>query len=114
MTTPAPPVRFCPVCRVADDHPRHDIARTDPNVAPHMDCCAASGCPDGSCDIVIRNKGKATGDKFREMIVAQAAETVELLAQRDEATAHFTVDDLDPAVHGSVVAGPVELQQVTR
>lgn len=116
MTTPDQPVRFCPVCKQADDHPRHDFWGTDPNVAPHMDCCAARTCPDGSCDIVIRDKGNLSGDAFREQITSEAfaAETQELLDQRDPATASFTYDDLDPAVHGAVVAGPTELRGADR
>lgn len=44
------PVRFCPVCKVADDHPRHVIGDGgSADVARHMDCCREVGCPDGSC-----------------------------------------------------------------
>lgn len=116
MATPDLPVRFCPVCKTADDHPRHDFWGTDGNVAPHMDCCASLGCPDGSCDIVTRDKGDLSGDGFRAQITdeAFAARTLELLDERDPATAHFTLDDLDASVHGAVVAGPTELRGADR
>ncbi len=103
------PVRFCPVCETADDHPRHDFHLTDPRVAPHMDCCADVGCPDGSCPILVRDKRKRTGDDFRALLVKPTAATTKLLDARDAATRHFTLDDLKPAVHGAVVAGPTIL-----
>ncbi len=113
MTQPAPaaPVRFCTVCKKADDHPRHDVWGTDPNVAPHMDCCASVGCPDGSCDVLVRAKADKRGDGFRAQITGQAfaAKTVELLEERDEATRTFTYADLDQTVHGSV-AGATTLE----
>ena len=116
MTTPALPVRFCPVCKTADDHPRHDFFGTDPNVAPHMDCCAERGCPDGSCDIVTRSKGDKVGAEFRAQITnpSFSAKTLQLLDERDDATRHFTLDDLDPNVHGALVAGSIELNGVSR
>lgn len=112
MTTPAPPVRFCPVCKTADDHPRHDIANTDPLVAPHMDCCAEKGCPDGTCNIQVRAKGDKTGDEFRKQLTSSAfaEKSLKLLEERDHATAFFTHDDIDPAVHGAIVSGPTVLK----
>lgn len=123
---PAAPIRFCPVCKVADDHPRHDIFGTDPNVAPHMDCCAKSGCPDGSCDVIVwiaasadDPKGPAgphgdtpKGDNLRAFIVSKETQKVifPLLDERDDATKHFTHADLDQSVHGSVTQSVVQLQ----
>ena len=116
MTSPAAPVRFCPVCKQADDHPRHDFWLTDPNVAPHMDCCASRGCPDGSCEILTRAKGDKTGDDFRAQLTNSsfAAKSQDLLDGRDEQTRRFTLDDLDPAVHGAVVAAPTDLRGADR
>lgn len=101
----AAPVRFCPVCKTADDHPRHDIFGTDPQVAPHMDCCASVGCPDGSCTIQVRDKGDKVGDTFREQLTdkAFAKATVALLEKRPEEVATFTHDDIDQKVHGSIM-----------
>lgn len=99
-------IRLCLVCRQADDHPRHTINVTSPDTAPHMDCCSSVGCPDGSCDILTRDKGKKVGDGFRSQIVDDdfAAETLDLLDKRDAPTAHFTADDLDPGTFGVILA----------
>lgn len=128
MTQPAPaaPIRFCSVCKIADDAPRHDIFGTDPNVAPHMACCAKTGCPDGSCDVIVwiaaaadQPKGPAgpagevpQGDKFREFIVDNASQKVlvPLLDERDDVTKHFTHSDLDQSIHGSITQSVVNLQ----
>lgn len=131
MTEPAPanPTRFCPVCKVADDHPRHDIFGTDPNVAPHMDCCAASGCPDGSCDVNVwiaasadQPKGAAgkvgyfpTGDSFRNFLtdVNNRDVLAPLLAPDSEYLKQFTHADIDQGVHGVIMQAYVTLQPVT-
>lgn len=114
MTQPAPaaPVRFCTVCKQADDHPRHDIWGTDPNVAPHMDCCSSVGCPDGTCDVVVRSKGEKVGDAFRAQITGEAfaAKTAELLERRDSATRSFTLAGLNQGVHGSVQQATTDLE----
>ncbi len=118
MTQPAPaaPVRFCTICKQADDHPRHDIWGTDPNVAPHMDCCASVGCPDGTCPILIRAKADKRGDDFRAQIAAPQFQTksAALLDERDEATRTFTFDGLDQTVHGTVQQATTELQGMNR
>lgn len=117
MTEPTPdlPIRFCPVCKTADDHPRHDIFGTDPNVVPHMDCCATVGCPDGSCNIAIREKGTKKGNSFRAQLTdkAFAKATKDLLDKRDDATRNFTHDDLDRSVHGAIIQSYITLQPVT-
>lgn len=107
--------RFCPVCNAIDDHPRHQIVGTIDKVAPHLDCCASVGCPDGSCDVLVRNKGRKTGDSFRALLADEAEENERLLEERPADVAHFTLDDIDQNVHGGLVAGgaPTELQ-VTR
>ena len=106
------PIRFCPICKVADDHPRHDFNLTDPAVSPHMDCCAANNCPDGSCPVVLKNADGVTGEELRQHIIDNVEEIQTDLDERDDATKHFTVDDLKPHLHGAVVAGPIELQRV--
>jgi hypothetical protein len=105
------PDRYCPVCSQVDDHPRHQIAGTVDNVAPHMDCCAQVGCPDGTCDVLVRNKGKKTGDAFRSLIADEHKETRQLL---DTKARRLMRGDVDPAVHGGFVAGPIELRGADR
>lgn len=113
--TPAPPRRFCPVCEQVDDHPRHDFWLTDPKVAPHLDCCAANGCPDGSCPIIVEmSQGKRRGAEFGEQIGKDAAKINKALDERDEATRTFTLSDLRPEIHGAVVASPTHLQEMPR
>lgn len=87
------PVRFCPVCRQADDHPRHVIWGQDPNVARHMDCCREAGCPDGSCDAVLSSvTGEPKGEELREEINRHKVAIQRRLEERDEETRHFTLD----------------------
>lgn len=50
--------RDCDVCHQVDDHPRHS---TYEGAMRHMDCCAAAGCPDGSCDSILAQAGDARG-----------------------------------------------------
>lgn len=104
-------MRFCPVCSQVDDHPRHQIAGTVDNVAPHMDCCAQVGCPDGSCDVLVRNKGRKTGSSFRALVSDESDETQRLLAERPAHVARFTLDDIDTTVHGGLAAAgaPTEM-----
>ncbi len=97
------PVRFCPLCQQADDHPRHEIAGTVNNVAPHMDCCAAFGCPDGSCPVLTRDKGRKVGAAFLAQIRDNQDETQRLLEERPAEVRHFTVADVDTNVHGGFV-----------
>lgn len=102
-------VRFCPLCRQADDHPRHEIATLPPNTAPHMDCCKAAGCPDGSCDIVTEGAEKLRGDKFRAHLVDNGDKHTELLEQRSADVQHFTTADI---AHLGAQSGPINLQGV--
>lgn len=38
--------------------------RDDALIAKHMDCCAADGCPDGSCDKVVAEAQGRQGDSL--------------------------------------------------
>lgn len=91
MTAPQRPVRFCPFCEQADDHPRHDYGVGNPRIQPHMDCCSNHGCPDGSCRVLVADK-VAVGDEFREQLQSEGfRRKVEvLLEERDEATRTYT------------------------
>ncbi len=66
MTSPAAApraVRVCDGCGQADDLPHHQVARPTENglevESLHMACCAARGCPDGSCNRILT--GSAPG-----------------------------------------------------
>lgn len=114
MTSPTvePLARFCPVCRKVDDHPRHDFYLTDPAVAPHFQCCAAKGCPDGSCPIIVAGREDARGEALRKAIEKDQDKIQKALDARDEQTRTFTLADLRPEVHGAVVASPTILTGV--
>lgn len=63
--------RTCTSCGVTDDGPRHlmwDPAKDPAWTEKHMECCAAEGCPDGSCDKALAAAGGATGDELRRSI----------------------------------------------
>lgn len=62
-------VTFCPVCRQADDHPKHAIALEDNSVSRHMDCCRDSGCPTGACDVLLGSAKPGAGRKMLDHIV---------------------------------------------
>jgi hypothetical protein len=65
----------CHECQTFDKHPRHNITFVDPDtgamqeVLRHMDCCAAAGCPDGSCDKILEEARK-TGDHHGDKLIA--------------------------------------------
>lgn len=45
----------------------------------HLDCCAQTGCPDGSCDKIISEtlpKGYVKGDKLRKHLTSGAVDHV--------------------------------------
>lgn len=115
MTTPAPerPIRFCPVCRKADDHPRHDFHLTDPAVAPHMACCRDSGCPDGSCDVLLKGADSLSGQALVAHLTDPKKQDsfAKALDARDDVTRTFTLEDLNPSIHGAVVAAPTQLRE---
>lgn len=57
-------IHFCEAadCRQADDHPRHHAVLANGTVQTrHLDCCAAAGCPDGSCNVIIDHAGDKRG-----------------------------------------------------
>jgi hypothetical protein len=70
------PIRFCPLCKQADDHPRHVRGDEDENLARHMDCCAAAGCPDGTCVVITADSGGVTGAAFLDHILSLDHEAV--------------------------------------
>jgi len=60
--------RVCDPCATVnpeaawDDHPRHLHVLGDGTVqSRHMDCCAAAGCPDGTCPEIVAASGGAKG-----------------------------------------------------
>lgn len=101
-----PVTRFCPICRQADDAPRHVIYGDDPDVARHMDCCRDAGCPDGSCPIVTAGAEDLRDDELRAYIAENAEQIAVALDERDEDTRHFTTD--------AATANPIVLQGVTQ
>lgn len=49
-------MRSCDVCGRTDDGPMHTTAVLNgsfPETTRHFACCAATGCPDGSCDKIM-------------------------------------------------------------
>lgn len=88
----ARPIRFCPLCKLADDHPRHTRYDDDPNVARHMDCCRAAGCPDGSCPIVTEGGENLKGNDLVAYLTDPARQQAvqEKLNRRTEDEKHFT------------------------
>ena len=94
MTTPDRPVRFCPICKIADTDPRHAIYGDDPNVAKHMDCCRDAICPDGTCAIILKD---ANGAKGMDLVahIESLHETDEFhaeMAARPEEVSQFTTE----------------------
>lgn len=51
----------CGECAGEDDHPRHHVFAQGRWTSRHMDCCAAAGCPDGSCGQIMADSGHAHG-----------------------------------------------------
>ena len=88
------PVRFCPLCKIADTAPRHTIYGEDPNVARHFDCCRTAGCPDGSCDVLTAGAEDLRGDDLRAHLTDPAKQEAfqAALDARDETTRTFTTD----------------------
>lgn len=70
------PIRFCDVCKQADDHPRHVIANRDgaPQIR-HPDCCASMGC-----EICLENEQVTKGKRGNDLIKYLA----ELRVQREK------------------------------
>jgi hypothetical protein len=59
---PAEPVRAlreCDECHQVDDLGHHQVAVPGGDgsivvTGRHFACCAAAGCPDGTCDVILR------------------------------------------------------------
>jgi hypothetical protein len=52
-------LRECDECHEVDDEGHHQVVSPDASGAlavasRHFRCCAATGCPDGSCDAIQR------------------------------------------------------------
>lgn len=55
----------CHVCGVFDKAPRHRVMQADGTVSiKHMDCCAADGCVDGSCNSILAACGNLQNDEL--------------------------------------------------
>lgn len=65
------PVRFCDVCKQADDHPRHVLQAVAGGTATtrHMDCCAAEGCE--ICQQTEKDNKGLRGQKLIDHLTAQ-------------------------------------------
>ena len=61
----------CTVCGGFDAHPRHVIYTWEAVHFRHMDCCASSGCPDGSCRRILEQAGNAHGDTLTAWITGR-------------------------------------------
>lgn len=96
------PIRFCPLCQQADDHPKHLVINEDANIGRHMDCCAAAGCPDGNCDVVTAEADGATGKKMLSHVTQlhQNNDVPALLAE------HRAVNPHQDPEHESFVGWP--------
>lgn len=69
------PRRFCDICTQADDHPRHVVVLEDGSTQTrHLDCCADSGCPDGSCVQVREGAEDLRGAALLEHLNGKGAE----------------------------------------
>jgi hypothetical protein len=54
-------LRRCDICGSVDDLPHHVIGSwVDEGRSAHFACCAAAGCPDGSCSVALASEGKLT------------------------------------------------------
>jgi hypothetical protein len=52
-------LRECDECKTVDDLGHHQVVVPGGDgsmtvVSRHFRCCAANGCPDGSCDVILR------------------------------------------------------------
>lgn len=56
---PGRALRECDECHGIDDLGHHQVAVPGEDggmvvTSRHFGCCAASGCPDGTCDVILR------------------------------------------------------------
>lgn len=79
-------IKFCPVCREADDHPRHVIYTGVGGVTaePHMDCCTSVGCPDKSCEVITTHARGLRGADLHDHILANGEELNRLIKERQD------------------------------
>lgn len=57
--------RPCSTCGGFDDHPRHvHVDANGVDHVKHLDCCAADGCPTGTCAPQLEGAKGATGAKL--------------------------------------------------
>ncbi len=62
----------CDACRKFDKHPRHiHLGPEGTMTYRHMDCCFNAGCPDESCDRILRDSGQAHGDDLVRFAASQ-------------------------------------------
>lgn len=45
----------------------------------HLDCCAAAGCPDGSCPVMVEGSGKKTGRAMFDHLMEVGPERMEII-----------------------------------
>lgn len=74
------PQRGCTICLQIDDHPHHTwapqvIGGQRIHVSAHLDCCAAEGCPDKSCDAILASAGGKRGLELLEHLRSGGADT---------------------------------------
>jgi hypothetical protein len=66
--------RGCDECGITDADPRHTTAvMTNGGLTEktrHMDCCAAAGCPDGSCPDILARSRDARGADLTSYLTA--------------------------------------------
>lgn len=58
-TAPARVMRECDECHGVDDLGHHQVVVPGEDgsmvvASRHFSCCAPMGCPDGSCDVILR------------------------------------------------------------
>jgi hypothetical protein len=63
----------------------------------HLDCCAAAGCPDGTCDRQVEGAGSKTG----KAMVAHLMSVDDRFADRDDTVQALTAAMVDAARSGS-------------
>jgi hypothetical protein len=69
-------LRSCDACWQSDEHPHHVHGLPNGSTqSRHMDCCAAAGCPDGSClEVLARTPER--GVALREYLTAGSVDSL--------------------------------------
>ena len=74
--------RFCDACGQVDSDPHHIAGQADGSTTDrHIDCCAAAGCADGSCDTVLAGAGDKRGDALVKHLTGGGAENANYTAK---------------------------------